>query len=448
MSRTRLICALDWNVAAAIQMFRAPSDLLGNSPAPPAVHALSVGVAPIPSSPMLNILIPVFIMLVVLGGGHFYLWKRLIRDSDFAPTWRRGLSILMLILVASFPATMFSMRALPREEITGLAFVAFIWLALVSTYFTLLLITDLTFLGFKWSKRRTSSRKPSLNLAGGVVDPDRRRTLHRLIAGGVVATGSGVVAAGIHSALKGFTLKEVEVTLEKLPRAFDGLRIVQLSDVHVGPTIGVEFVQAMVEAANSLQPDVIALTGDFVDGQVEYLSRHTAPLADLQATMGTYFVTGNHEYYSGVDAWIGEFERLGITTLRNRSKRIWRGNESFLIAGVTDYRAGRYGEAPDLSATLARRNPGEEVVLLAHQPRQVSEAQAHDVGLQLSGHTHGGQFWPWNWVIHLIEPVVAGLAQFGRTQIYVNSGTGYWGPPVRIGTESEITLVTLRSTTA
>jgi predicted MPP superfamily phosphohydrolase len=201
----------------------------------------------------------------------------------------------------------------------------------------------------------------------------------------------------------------------------------------------------MVAAANALTPDLVAITGDLVDGSVENLRAHTEPLARLKGPEGRYFVTGNHEYYSGADDWIAEVGRLGIPTLRNDAVRLKRRGASLLIAGVTDHRAAEFGDGPDLARALRRRRPAEEVVLLAHQPREISEAEKHNVGLQISGHTHGGQFWPWNWAVYLVQPVVAGLARFGRTQIYVNSGTGYWGPPMRLGTQSEITLITLRS---
>jgi predicted MPP superfamily phosphohydrolase len=277
-----------------------------------------------------------------------------------------------------------------------------------------------------------------------IESPDRRVAMSRLFAGGIALTGTTLGTVAVGKAIAGFSITEVEIELSKLPRAFDGFKIVQLSDVHVGPTIGRAFVEQMVQAANSLDADVVAITGDLVDGSVENLREHTEPLRNLRSRSGTFFVTGNHEYYSGADDWIREMQRLGIVTLRNSAQHIERGTDALLLAGVTDHRAGEFGDPPDLKRALRYRQPGQEVVLLAHQPREVSEAKKHDVGLQLSGHTHGGQFWPWNWAVHLLQPVVAGLARFGRTQIYVNTGTGYWGPPMRLGTEAEITLVTLR----
>lgn len=397
---------------------------------------------------MLRVLFFVLVVFTVLGLGHLYLWKRLVRDAQLSPRWRLGLTIALLVLTFSVPATLFASRELPRESMTSVAFGAFIWMGLLSMYFVLLLVTEFcrqSLRAFRTFQMRIRNTKDGGDHAGFLADPERRKTLGRILSGGVVAAGTAVGGVAMQGALKQFSLKKLEISLDRLPSSFDGLRIVQLTDVHVGPTIGRDFVEKMVDAANSLSPDIVALTGDFVDGSVAHLGHHTAPLAELRATLGTFFVTGNHEYYSGVEEWLAEFERLGINTLRNRSQRFHRGNDSFLLAGVSDYRGGRYGDAPDLKLALKGRKSLEEVILLAHQPREVFRAQEEEVGLQLSGHTHGGQFWPWNWAIHLIEPVVSGLARFGRTQIYVSSGTGYWGPPMRLGTEAEITLIVLRS---
>jgi predicted MPP superfamily phosphohydrolase len=269
--------------------------------------------------------------------------------------------------------------------------------------------------------------------------------LSRIFAGGIAFTGTTIGGVGVANAMSGFSVVNVEVKLDKLPRSLDGFKIAQLSDIHVGPTIGRDFVEKMVATTNSLGADLVAITGDLVDGSVENLGRHTEPLKDLKSPHGTFFVTGNHEYYSGVDEWLVELERLGVKHLRNRSVPIGNERGTFVLAGVTDHRAGEFGDAPDLAFALRDRNTDDEVVLLAHQPREITEDQKHDVGLQLSGHTHGGQFWPWSWAVYLVQPVVKGLARFGRTQIYVSTGTGYWGPPMRVGTQAEITLVTLRA---
>jgi uncharacterized protein len=278
-------------------------------------------------------------------------------------------------------------------------------------------------------------------------DPARRVFLARVFSGAVILGGAALGIAALRSGLARVGLRKVKVALERLPASLHGTRIVQLTDVHVGPTIGKEFIEDIVERTNQLEPDVIAITGDLVDGSVEHLSEHVAPLARLKAKHGVYFVTGNHEYYSGADEWCAELVRLGIRVLRNERVEISNGEDSFDLAGIDDYTAHQFGNGhgADLPRALAGRDAKRELVLLAHQPKAVHEAEKHGVGLQLSGHTHGGQLWPWNWFVRLQQPVVSGLARFGRTLVYVSNGTGYWGPPMRLGAPAEITEIVLES---
>lgn len=377
----------------------------------------------------------------LLGLGHFYVYRRLVADAGLEKSRRIAAGSVLLFLLVLVPLTFASMRTLPRDWITVPAFVVFGWMGLLSSWFTLLVLADAGRLTVRLAAR-IRSRRPA---AGDEATLSRRRALSRLVAGGVALGGAGLTGVGVAVAAYGFTKKRLEITLDKLPPAFDGFKIVQVSDVHVGPTIGRAFVESMVAAANEETPDLIAITGDLVDGTVEQLRAHTAPLAQLKAAHGVFFVTGNHEYYSGVDDWVEEVERLGIVVLRNRRVALERGEAAVDLVGVTDHHAGRFSDGPDFDAALSGRDPTRELLLLAHQPAALREAVRRDVGLQLSGHTHGGQFWPWNWVVHLVHPVVAGLARFERTQVYVNAGTGYWGPPVRLGTQSEVTVLTLRS---
>jgi len=277
-------------------------------------------------------------------------------------------------------------------------------------------------------------------------DPERRLAVTRMLGAGIalVAGGAGTLAA--RSGLTELVVKNVEVELARLPEAMAGTTIVQLSDIHVGSTIQREYIERVVHAANSLDADLIVITGDLVDGSVEQLREHVAPLANLKAKHGVFFVTGNHDYYSGATAWCAEVERLGIRVLRNERVSIGNGDASFDLAGVDDYSAARFGHGhgPDLEKALAGRDPGREVVLLAHQPRQIYEAERKGVGLMLSGHTHGGQIFPWNFFVRLQQPVVAGLARFGDSQVYVSCGTGYWGPPMRLGAPAEVTKIVLQ----
>ena len=195
---------------------------------------------------------------------------------------------------------------------------------------------------------------------------------------------------------------------------------------------------------NALEPDVIAITGDLVDGSVEELAEHAAPLAKLRAKHGVYFVTGNHEYYSGADEWIAHLRKLGMTVLRNERVRIG-GEEGFDLAGIDDHSSGGFGNGhgSDLRKALEGRDAARACVLLAHQPRGIELADELGVDLQLSGHTHGGQMFPWNLAVRLQQPFVAGLHKLARAQIYVSKGTGYWGPPMRVGAPAEITEIEL-----
>ncbi|WP_422647963.1 Ser/threonine protein phosphatase [Cupriavidus sp. H18C1] len=240
---------------------------------------------------------------------------------------------------------------------------------------------------------------------------------------------------------------DVEVPIAGLPAALDGFTIAQLSDIHVGPTIKRPYLQRIVERVNTLGADAIAITGDLVDGKVPELREHTAPLGSLRAPHGVYVVTGNHEYYAGAHAWIDELRRLGLRVLLNEHVAIGRDGARLVLAGVTDFSAGHFDPAhrSDPKAALAGAPADAAVrVLLAHQPRSAIAAAEAGFDLQLSGHTHGGQFLPWNLFVPMQQPYVAGLHRHRSMWVYVSRGTGYWGPPKRFGAPSEITRIRLR----
>ena len=238
----------------------------------------------------------------------------------------------------------------------------------------------------------------------------------------------------------------VDVPIAHLPKALEGFRIVQLSDIHVGPTIKQPYLQAIVDAVNALDADAVAITGDLVDGSVSQLAAHTAPLARLRARHGAYFVTGNHEYYANAHEWIPELRRLGLKVLLNEHVSIERDGAALVLAGVTDYTAHHFDpkHRSDPNAALAGAPDNAAVrVLLAHQPRSAEAAEQAGFDLQLSGHTHGGQFVPWNLFVPLQQPYVAGLNRLRKMWIYTSRGTGYWGPPKRLGAPAEITCLRL-----
>jgi predicted MPP superfamily phosphohydrolase len=240
----------------------------------------------------------------------------------------------------------------------------------------------------------------------------------------------------------------VPVTLPRLDPALDGLRIVTFSDGHLSATYGGRRFERVVELVNAQRPDVVAIVGDLVDGEVDELRRDVAPLADLVSRDGVYFVTGNHEYFVDTAAWLRHLPTLGVDVLRNERVAIRRGTASFDLAGIDDRTAassGIPGQGADLDAALDGRDESRPVMLLAHQPVQVEQARARGVDLQLSGHTHGGQLWPFDYVVRLDQPAVEGWSRQGRTQLYVTPGVGFWGPPVRVGARPEVTVIELRA---
>jgi predicted MPP superfamily phosphohydrolase len=254
-----------------------------------------------------------------------------------------------------------------------------------------------------------------------------------------------VTAAGIVNARSLARVVNVDIPIAGLPEALAGFTIVQISDVHIGPTIKKRYVEAIVDKVNSLRADAVAITGDVVDGSVTQLASQAAPLARLRGRHGVYVITGNHEYYSGANAWMQEFRRLGLRGLMNEHVIIEHNGAQLVLAGVTDYTAGQFdpAQASDPARAVLGAPAAAPKILLAHQPRSAEAASAAGFDLQISGHTHGGQFLPWNFFVRLQQPYTAGLHLLGRMWVYTSRGTGYWGPPMRFGAPSEITRLRL-----
>jgi predicted MPP superfamily phosphohydrolase len=251
---------------------------------------------------------------------------------------------------------------------------------------------------------------------------------------------------GVFNARKTASIVDVDVPIAGLPAALVGFTIAQISDIHVGPTIKAPYLKSIVDAVNSLQADLVAVTGDLVDGSVAELRDQVAPLAGLVSRHGTFFVTGNHEYYSGATAWVTELRALGVNVLMNQHVVFERDGASVVLAGIADYSAHHYDPSHKSDPVAALRgSPAAAAVrvLLAHQPRSAAAAELAGFDLQLSGHTHGGQFLPWTFLVRLQQPFTAGLHRLGRLWVYVSRGTGYWGPPKRLGAPSEITRLRL-----
>jgi predicted MPP superfamily phosphohydrolase len=366
-------------------------------------------------------------------GTHYYLWARLIRDPMWPSPWRQVATIALVLLALSIPTSMLAWRTLPRHLAIPISWVGYVWMG--SMFLLLVLLWGGELARWSWVKYASFA---SVN--GG-----RREFLAQLLAGGAGAFGLALSGWGVWSAIRPVEVKRVAVRLKKLPGSLNGLRLVQLTDMHIGLTIGRDFVEDVVRKVNALEPDIVAITGDLIDGSVDELGPAVAPLGEIRAKLGTYFVTGNHEYYSGADPWLAFLQSLGIKALRNEHVELTKNGETIHLAGVDDWSAHRFGNGhgSDMTRAMEGRDADKPVVLLAHQPVHFDEAREHGVDLQISGHTHGGQIFPFGLLTRLAQPFVSGLHRRGDSQIYVSSGTGYWGPPMRIAAPAEITLIEL-----
>ncbi|AOJ78461.1 metallophosphoesterase [Burkholderia ubonensis] len=363
---------------------------------------------------------------------HLYVGMRIIPDA-FASTTARVVAALVL---ASFcvliPVGMFARRFDEGWAATLFGWAGAIAMGFFSSLLALTFVRDLMLLGVvAWRQ---------------FVHPGAWSDAASATALAVLAAAVLVSAIGFVGARRTAAVKRVSIPVQGLPAALDGLKIVQLSDIHVGPTIKRAYVERIVGAVNALDADIVAVTGDVVDGSVERLREHTAPLGRMKSRHGSFLVTGNHEYYAGAHAWIAEFRRIGLTVLLNEHVVVEHDGARAVVAGVTDFTAGGFDPAhrSDPEQALAGAPPDVATrILLAHQPRSAQAASRAGFTVQLSGHTHGGQFLPWPPFVRLQQPVIAGLRKFGDLWVYTSRGTGYWGPPNRFGVPSEITLIRL-----
>jgi len=383
-----------------------------------------------------SLLLMMLVLAGVLVAGHYYLWTQLIRDTGVGFPTRRAMIGILAALAVGFPTAIIIARLVPPASSTWWITPVYLWIGVSTVLVLSVAAVDLLRNGY------------SLAASGlGATDPARRQALARFAA--AVALTIGLGASG-WAALEGrrVRIKRIEVPLKKLPKALDGLSIVQVSDVHIGPVIGRGFVEGVVAMVNDLAPDIVAITGDLVDATVEELSGEVAPLARLTSRLGTFFVTGNHEYFVDAPGWCQHLGQLGVRVLRNEHVAIERGGQVLHLAGMDDYESERIevGHRPDLAKAVAGRDVTRPLVLLAHQPKAIYEAVRHGVDLQLSGHTHGGQLWPLGWLQRMSQPVVAGLKKFNDSFLYVSCGTGSSGPPMRLAAPAEITHITLRAT--
>ncbi|WP_405822562.1 metallophosphoesterase [Streptomyces sp. NBC_00838] len=419
------------------------------------------------------------VAVALMAGAHYYIWRRLIRDTTAAGgTARRAGTVVMILLPVLTVAGVGVGRAetpFVLKQILG--WPAYMWLATLLYLLLALLVGEAVrpllrrVLDRRAASRETPETAPveepaavgapappnapagpgpdagkgaDADTAGPAAPapaPSRRLFVSRVVGGAAAAAALATVGYGTSNVLRGPSVKRVTVPLAKLPRAAHGYRIAVVSDIHLGPLLGRAHAQRIVDTINSTSPDLVAVVGDMVDGTVADLGPAAEPLAGLRAKDGSYFVTGNHEYFGDAGEWVDLVRELGLHPLENARVEI----AGFDLAGVNDIAGEEEGAGPDFQKALGGRDPARASVLLAHQPVVIHDAVKHGVDLQLSGHTHGGQMWPVNYIAQAANPTLAGLEQYGDTSLYVTRGAGAWGPPVRVGAPADITVVQLAS---
>lgn len=364
---------------------------------------------------------------------HIYVGFRLIPEWPVSPSVKVLAALWLVFSCFLIPLGVLARRIERQPLADRLAWVGLLAMGFFSSLLVLTFVRDLT-IGSLLTLDTLLPRTISL-------ERWRIETAMAVPALALLSTAIGFI-----NARRRAKVVTVEVPIADLPATLDGLTIVQISDIHVGPTIKQRYVEAIVDEVNRLKPDLVAITGDIVDGSVDQLTDHTRPLSRLSARYGAYLVTGNHEYYSGADEWVAEFRRLGLKVLLNEHVVLEHNGTPFVVAGVTDYSTTHLDGTHRSNPAAAIENAPDQIrvkVLLAHQPRTALAASALGYTLQLSGHTHGGQFFPWNFFVRLQQPFTAGLARIDDLWIYTSRGTGYWGPPKRLGAPSEITRIRL-----
>jgi predicted MPP superfamily phosphohydrolase len=366
---------------------------------------------------------------------HWYLALRLVLLPQVPSPYAEAAVSTLVLLAVLLVTRPLAERLIGARPAGALAWPTFLWMGASFLLLLVLLVTDAV-----------------LSLASGaawaVGDPRAAASVSHAAEAAFVVVGAAAVSLyALVLALRPPTLRAIELALADLPEALDGFRIVQLSDLHIGPLRGRRFAAALVARVNSRSADLVAITGDLVDGNVERLASEVFPLAGLESRHGTFFVSGNHEYFSRIDPWLALVRDLGWRVLRNERVTIRHGEAGLDVAGVDDHLAHHYGNGhgQDVAAALDGRDLARPVVLLAHHPNAFEEASELGVSLQLSGHTHGGQIWPFQYLVRLSTPYVAGVFRRGRSTLYVSRGTGFWGPPMRLFHPGEITEITLRA---
>ncbi|MFH8462463.1 metallophosphoesterase [Streptomyces sp. NPDC017991] len=410
--------------------------------------------------------------IVASAAAHRYLYLRLVKDVTVSARLRRAGRAAAIALTILVPAGVLTAQYANPTRIAWLAWPAFVWVAMAAHLLMTLVVLEIPVrLMARALRRRAGSssvvlaqapRAPVVQqgdsaaaLVTGDTNPgppedaafrmlDRRLVLTRSVALLATSSAAATTGYGFHRGLGAPDVKVVPVALPRLHPSLDGMRITMAGDLHLGPFFGRAHTARMVRMINDTSPDLVAIVGDLSDGSADDLAAHAAPLTRLSSTHGAFFVTGNHDYRHDVDAWIATLADFRVTTLRNTRTLIEHRGGAIDLAGVTDVTGEQNHDAPDYDRALGDRDSSHPVVLLAHQPVQVHEAARHKVDLQLSGHTHGGAFFPGNLLVPLTQPVTAGLATIDHTQLYVTRGVGASLPPIRVGAPPDITVIELR----
>ena len=371
---------------------------------------------------------------------HGYVGWRIIPSLNLSPI-SNYIAYVITFILGFLPLLPIILRINGYESkiIDKISLVGYTSLGFFTLSFTFLLAKDFLFQFFYFVNSLFNDQQ--------IVDESKRNFIKKSVSIGIIGLTGSATAYGFYNARKGPQVIKENIFLKNLPPEFENYKIAQISDLHVGPTIKRPYVEKVFDTIANVNPDMLAVTGDLVDGSVENLRSDLEPFKDMIAKDGTFFVTGNHEYYSGVDRWLDETDRLGMSNLVNSKTMIKKQGSEICIAGITDFRAHQIKKSHRSNPKQALVNVRNNVpkIVLAHQPNSIY--LVHDAGadLQLSGHTHGGQFVPFNFPTKLANAYLAGLYDHKGTQIYVNRGTGYWGPPLRLGIPSEITEITLKN---
>jgi len=377
----------------------------------------------------------VSIALAILLGGHSYFAQRLVLDPEIAEPARSILLVAIAGGLVSLIAQPIAERLVAPPWNRLVAWPASLWMGFAFLMLVGLAAGDLLRFLAGGVAYAAGEALPDFTFAARA-----QAAITTLVVGvaGAFALGSG---------LRPPRLVRMEIPLARWPKALDGFRIAQISDIHIGPLLDRRFARHLTERVNALGADLVCVTGDLVDGSARLLADEVAPFRELRAPHGVFFVTGNHDHYSGAGDWVDVVEKLGLVVLRNRNVTVSARGAEFVLAGVDDHRGGfGDGQREDLPKALAGRDPALPVVLLAHDPGTFKRASRSGVDLQISGHTHGGQIWPFRFLVRLVIPFVAGRYARHGAELYVSRGTGFWGPPMRLFEPAEITELTLRAT--